>query len=204
MLKLQGLCCAVALLASLSGSAWAQTRQPSGCFVAHFKALALNTQPPAWRAELAEKWLQKYALVCTDAQLASIQANSPSWLGTGLTHEIASILEGAIEAKISGNPELMGKLYESAGKEGQKSIDSFATPAARAPVVQGMVNNGVIAGSANYGNISGNTTVNKNTNNLANASSNNAANSQISDSPNAASAQGNAPRMTIGSQQTPR
>ncbi|MCX7240032.1 MAG: hypothetical protein NTU86_06305 [Burkholderiales bacterium] len=45
----------------------------------------------------------------TNAQLSAIQSSSPSWLGTAFTAEVSSLLEGAIEAKISDNPELMGK-----------------------------------------------------------------------------------------------
>ena len=124
------------------------------------------------RAVLAEKWLQLNAPSCTKAQLSALQANSPSWLGSALTQDIASILEGAIEANIAGNSELMARLYESSGKEVQCGSVTLTNPAARAPVVQPMANNGVIAGSANYGTISGNTNLNQTTNNLSNANSN--------------------------------
>jgi hypothetical protein len=172
MLKIIGICLATAGLGLYSNLALAQATPAKGCFVAHFKSLALKTHSPDMRAVLAEKWLQLNAPSCTKAQLSALQANSPSWLGSALTQEIASILEGAIEANIAGNPELMARLYESSGKEGQSSSVTLTNPAARAPVVQPMANNGVIAGSANYGNISGNTTLNQNTNNLSNANSN--------------------------------
>jgi hypothetical protein len=172
MLKIIGICLATAGLGLNSGHALAQATPAKGCFVAHFKSLALKTHSPEQRAALAEKWLQLNAPSCSKAQLSALQANSPSWLGSSLTQEIASILEGAIEANIAGNPELMARLYESSGKEGQSGSVTLTNPAARAPVVQPMANNGVIAGSANYGNISGNTTLNQNTNNLSNANSN--------------------------------
>jgi hypothetical protein len=138
--------------------------------------------------------------------LSALQANSPSWLGSSLTQEIASILEGSIEANIAGNPELMARLYESSGKEGQSGSVTLTNPAARAPVVQPMANNGVIAGSANYGNISGNTTLNQNTNNLSNANSNanTAASSTVTDSINSSIGQSSAATSSQGRPSAPR
>ena len=182
MLKIAGICLATTGLVLFSSPTWAQGSPAKGCFVAHFKSLALKTHNPQQRAELAEKWLKQNTPSCTQVQLSSMQANSPNWLGTALTHDISSILEGAIEASIAGNPELMGRLYESVGKEGQSGSVTLTNPFARAPVVQPMVNNGVIAGSANYGTMSGNTNVNQTTNNLSNA--NTAAASTVTDSPN--------------------
>ena len=153
-------------------SAWAQKKLAGACFVAHFKSLALRTHAPEARANLSKAWLERNAGSCTDVQLATLLANSPNWLGTALTLEISSILEGAIEAKIAGNPELMGKLYESLGKEGQASSVTYTNPAPRAPVVRPMVNTGVIAGSPNFGSITGNTTVNQNNNQNASPNAN--------------------------------
>jgi hypothetical protein len=170
------------------GSAWAQKAPAGACFVAHFKSLALRTHAPDLRASMAKAWLERNAGSCTDVQLATLLANSPNWLGTALTLEISSILEGAIEAKIAGNPELMGKLYESLGKEGQASSVTYTNPTPRAPVVRPMVNTGVIAGSPNFGSITGNTTVNQNNNQLSNASSSNASNTNQNASPDASSA----------------
>jgi hypothetical protein len=206
MLKIIGICLATAWLGLCSDPALAQGTPAQGCFVAHFKSLALKNHRPDMRAVLAEKWLQLNAANCTKAQLASLQANSPSWLGSALTQDIASILEGAIEANIAGNPELMARLYESSGKEGQSASVTLTNPAARAPVVQPMANNGVIAGSANYGNISGNTTLNQNTNNLSNANSNaSPANSSSgANSSNNAVAQGAAATNPQGRPSAPR
>lgn len=176
-----------ALLTGSAWTAWAQKAPANACFVAQFKSLALRTHAPEARANLAQAWLERHVASCTDVQLATLLANSPNWLGTALTLEISSILEGAIEAKIAGNPALMGKLYESLGKEGQASTVSYSNPAPRAPVVRPMVNNGVLAGSPNFGNIAGNTTVNQNNNQLSNASSSSAANSNQNASPEAIS-----------------
>jgi hypothetical protein len=206
MLKIIGICLATAGLGLYSNLALAQATPAKGCFVAHFKSLALKTHSPDMRAVLAEKWLQLNAPSCTKAQLSALQANSPSWLGSALTQDIASILEGAIEANIAGNPELMARLYESSGKEVQSGSVTLTNPAARAPVVQPMVNNGVISGSANYGTISGNTTLNQTTNNLSNANSNanTAASSTVTGSTNTSIGQGSAATSAQGRPSAPR
>jgi hypothetical protein len=187
MLKIRGFLSIAVLFLGLTVTAWAAQTPKASCFVAHFKSLALKTHHPQLRASIAEDWLRKNALACTSAQLSALQSNSPNWLGTALTLEIASILEGAIEAKISGNPELMGKLYESAGKEGKSSNVTYTNPTPRAPVVQANVINGSLAGSVNYGTIAGDTTVNKTSNNLsstnANANANANANNNVNNSP---------------------
>lgn len=192
MLKMTCIGITAALILGYSSAASSKEGQVKGCFVAHFKSLALKTHDPQLRAERAEKWLQLNALSCTKAQLSALQANSPNWLGSSLTHDISSILEGAIEANISGNPELMGRLYESVGKEGRSGSVTLTNPVARAPVVQPMANNGVISGSANYGTISGNTNLNQTNNNNANS----AASSTVTGSPNTSVNQGSSASNT--------
>ena len=206
MLKIAGIGFVTAGLVLWTHPTLAQGKPSSGCFVAQFKSLALKTHHPELRAERAEKWLQQNTPYCTKVQLSSIQANSPNWLGSSLTLEISAILEGAIEASILGNPELMGRLYESVGKEGQSGTVTLTNPAARAPVVQPMVNNGVISGSANYGNISGNTTLNQNTNKLGNTNSNAnpAGSNMLNAPPNTSMGQGSAPTGTQGRPSAPR
>ena len=206
MLKIAGIGFVTAGLVLWTHPTLAQGKPSSGCFVAQFKSLALKTHHPELRAERAEKWLQQNTPLCTKVQLSSIQANSPNWLGSSLTLEISAILEGAIEASILGNPELMGRLYESVGKEGQSGTVTLTNPAARAPVVQPMVNNGVISGSANYGNISGNTTLNQNTNKLGNTNSNAnpAGSNMVNAAPNTSMGQGSAPTGTQGRPSAPR
>jgi hypothetical protein len=169
-----------------SAPSWAAQKTHANCFVAHYKSLVLKTHQPQLRATAAEDWLKKNVLACTSAQLSALQSNSPNWLGTAMTMEISSILEGAIEAQISGNPALMGKLYESAGKEGASSTVTYTNPTPRAPVVQAMTVNGTLAGSANFGTIAGDTTLNKTTNNLtsANASPNANSSTNVNNSPN--------------------
>jgi hypothetical protein len=172
---------------------WAAQKTQASCFVAHFKSLALKTHHPQLRATAAEDWLKKNVLACTSAQLSALQSNSPTWLGTAMTMEISSILEGAIEAQISGNPGLMAKLYESAGKEGVSSTVTHTNPTPRAPVVQAMAVNGGLAGSANFGTIAGDTTLNKTTNNLTSANANTNANANANTNTNV----NNSPNTTV-------
>ena len=161
MLKIRGSLCIAVLVLWFPVHSWSAQPPQSGCFVAHLKSLALRTHQPQLRATMAEELLKEFAAACTNAQLSAIQSNSPNWLGSSLTMEFASILEGAIEAKITGNPEMMGRLYESLGKEGKSSNVTLTTPVARAPVVQATVYNGALAGSVNYGSINDDTSAKK-------------------------------------------
>lgn len=183
-----------ALLVAQAPMTWAQKAPVKMCFVATFKSIALRTDPPELRANLARAWLENNAASCTDAQLSTLLANSPNWLGTALTLEISAILEGAIEAKIAGNPELMSKLYESLGKEGQASTVTYTNPTPRAPVVSPMVNTGIISGSANYGVIRGDTNINQNNNQVSNANSNQNASPEAQSSQKQINAQGQTKR----------
>ena len=144
-----------ACLAVLSPSLWAQSARPAGCLVAEFKTLSLSLDDVPVRTRTAQAWLQKNISRCSQEQLSAIKSNSPSWLGHALTPELAGLIEGAIEAKISGNPALMGQLYESLGKEGNASVVTTKNPTPRAPVVQAPVVQGGLVGSANYGNVVG-------------------------------------------------
>ena len=138
-------------------SALAQNRKPAvgACLVAEFKTLSLSQDDVVLRTQQAQAWLQKNITRCTSEQLSAIKSNSPSWLGHALTPELAGLIEGAIEAKISGNPALMGQLYESLGKEGKSSIETLKNPPPRAPVVQQPMVLGGMAGAVNYGNVTG-------------------------------------------------
>ena len=121
----------------LAGSVWAAKPAADGaCMVAEFKTLALSQEDVVLRNRQAQAWLQRNVARCTPEQLSAIKGNSPMWLGTALTPELAGLFEGAIEARMAGNPALMGQLYESLGKEGTASVSTTKNPAARAPVVQ--------------------------------------------------------------------
>lgn len=150
-----------ACLLGLGPAAWAQPARAGGaagaggCLVAEFKTLSLSLDDVPLRTRTAQAWLQKNISRCSQEQLSAIKSNSPSWLGHALTPELAGLIEGAIEAKISGNPALMGQLYESLGKEGSASVVTTKNPTPRAPVVQPQVVQGGLVGSANYGNVVG-------------------------------------------------
>ena len=142
-------------LIGLPAAAMAQPQRGGACLVAEFKTLALSLDDVPLRTRTAQAWLQKNISRCSQEQLSAIKSNSPSWLGHALTAELSGLIEGAMEAKISGNPALMGQLYESLGKEGSASVVTTKNPTARAPVVQPPTVQGGLVGSANYGNVIG-------------------------------------------------
>jgi hypothetical protein len=144
--------------AQASAKAPAKAPAASACLVAQFKTLALGVSDQAQRTQQAEDWLVRNIARCTPEQLSAIKSNSAAWLGTALTPALWGLIEGAIEARISGNPALMGQLYESLGKEGTASVVTLQTPTPRAPVVRPMDNRGILAGSVVQGQVSGGTT----------------------------------------------
>ncbi len=160
--------------AKAPAKAAANAPSASSCLVAQFKTLALGVSDQAQRTRQAEDWLVRNIARCTPEQLSAIKSNSAAWLGTALTPALWGLIEGAIEARISGNPALMGQLYESLGKEGTASVVTHQTPTPRAPVVRPMQISGGLAGGVNYGNISGPSTsiLNQNTGQGSNQSSN--------------------------------
>jgi hypothetical protein len=170
------LLCSIVLTSPASALAWGK----GSCSVAHFKSIALRQHQPQLRSAEIEKWLVSHAAACTDAQLATLNANSPLWLGTTLSPDITALIEGAIEAKVAGQPAAMGKLYESLGKEpAPASTVTTTLPQVRAPVVQPSVNNGVISGSVNYGTISQGNVTNQNEIGLRNSNLNDSAGAQV-------------------------
>jgi len=149
---------AVAAQASAKAPAPAPAPAASSCLVAQFKTLALGVSDQAQRTQQAQDWLVRNIARCTPEQLSAIKNNSAAWLGTALTPALWGLIEAAIEARISGNPVLMGQLYESLGKEGAASVVTHQTPTPRAPVVRPMDNRGILAGSVVQGQVSGGTT----------------------------------------------
>jgi len=166
-----GLCCVV--WPGMTASAQPAKQSPgSGCLVSEFKTLSLSLDDVVMRTQQARSWLQRNISRCTSEQLSAIKSNSPSWLGHALTPELGGLIEGAIEAKISGNPALMGQLYESLGKEGKASVETLKNPTPRAPVVQQPMVMGGVAGAVNYGNVTGPSTSIVNQTGSQNASQN--------------------------------
>lgn len=150
-----GLICSALAMAAVSALAQPKATPPSGCLVAQFKALALSQSDQVQRTQQAQDWLLKNVARCTPEQLSAIKNNSAAWLGTALTPPLWGLIEGAIEARISGNPALMGQLYESVGKEGTATVVTHQNPPPRPPVVRPMDNRGILAGSVVQGQISG-------------------------------------------------
>ena len=162
------------LVLCLALPAWAAKPAAGGaCLVAEFKTLSLSLDDVQIRSQQARAWLQQNISRCTSEQLSAIKSNSPSWLGHALTPQLAGLIEGAIEAKISGNPALMGQLYESLGKEGKSSVETLKNPPARAPVVQQPMVMGGVAGAVNYGNMTGPSTSIVNQNGAQNSNQSN-------------------------------
>ncbi|MFD0666899.1 hypothetical protein ACT80S_04205 [Ramlibacter sp. MAHUQ-53] len=129
---------------------------PPMCVVAQFKALGMRTHDPVQRAALAEDWLRRYLPRCTKEQVAALQSNLSTWLGTALTMDINAMVEGAVEALNLGNPAAMAQMYDSLGKApvpGGAEVMRSGTPPA--PVVQPMPTPAVLGGSVNYGNVVG-------------------------------------------------
>ena len=174
------------LVLCLALPAWAAKPAAGGaCLVAEFKTLSLSLDDVQIRSQQARAWLQQNISRCTSEQLSAIKSNSPSWLGHALTPQLAGLIEGAIEAKISGNPALMGQLYESLGKEGKSSVETLKNPTPRAPVVRPMDIHGGLAGSVNYGNITGPSTSIVNQSSSQNSNQNQNTNQNAVQSPNA-------------------
>ena len=151
---------AVALVLMLLGAGpavWAQSAPlsrtadraaPPGCQVAQFKGLAFGVHDPGERAAKALTWLQERAGACSLEQIEAIRANAASWLGTALTGEITVLLDDALERRASGDGKRVGQLYDHAGKTPPPaSAETVRTGPPRAPVVQPMVNNGLLSGA---------------------------------------------------------
>ena len=134
------LLCGSGLWLSLHTPAHAQNKTPtkapqSTCMVAEFRSLALLTHDANERVSKTNDWLKQNGEKCTQAQLNAIASNSPTWLGTALTIEVAGRIDALIEAKIADNPDLMAALYSSKGKEARASVEVTKPPPAPAPVV---------------------------------------------------------------------
>lgn len=112
---------------------------PKGCLVAHFKALSLGQNDVQRRVAEAKVWLRRNVDLCTAAQLTSIRGNSAAWLGTALTQEIASFIEGAVEVKALGDPQLMAELYDSFGKDAKAGVNVIRSGTPRPPVQQPVI-----------------------------------------------------------------
>lgn len=124
----------------------------AGCFVSNFKGAVMSINIEARRAEAAYDWLKAEVESCSVEKLTIIRNNSPSWLGTALNPQIEALIEAAIEAKASEDPELLKKLFETkiarpADPSPTMSGSSSGSPAPRQPVVAPMNITGNISGN---------------------------------------------------------
>lgn len=148
----------VLMLVGTGPVAWAQDAAPSraadrapppSCQVAQFKGLAFGVHDPGERASKALAWLRERSGSCSLEQVEAIRANAAAWLGTALSAEITVLLDGALETRQAAEGKRVGQLYDHAGKAPPPaSAESVRTGPPRAPVVQPMVNNGLLSGTA--------------------------------------------------------
>lgn len=166
----------------------------AGCFVSNFKGAVMSEYVESKRSEVAYQWLRGEVDNCSAEKLSIIRSNSPSWLGTALNPQIEAVIEAAIEAKASEDPELLKKLFEPASLSptnlstaSGSTTNAGVTP--RQPVVSPATLNvsGGLSASVNYGNISGPTLINNTETNVDVRNRADAANqnTNIQDSPDA-------------------
>lgn len=187
----------------------------AGCFVSNFKGAVMSEYVESKRSEVAYQWLRGEAVNCSTEKLSIIRSNSPSWLGTALNPQIEALIEAAIEAKASEDPELLKKLFEPASLSPKNlstasgsTTNAGVTP--RQPVVSPSTLNvsGGLSANVNYGNISGPTLINNTETNVDVRNRADAANqnTNIQDSPdarvrqneNAGGFRGIGPELNIG------
>ena len=121
---------------------------PASCQVAQFKGLAFGVHDPGERAAKALAWLRERADACSPPQLEALRANAAAWLGSALTAEITVLLDGALESRPSGDARRVGQLYDHEGRTPPPAgTETVRTGTPRAPVVQPMVNNGLLSGT---------------------------------------------------------
>ena len=140
------------LVSCVAGLFMASSTMAAGCFVSNFKGAVMSINVEERRAQAAYDWLKAEVEACSVDKLTIIRNNSPSWLGTALNPQIEALIEAAIEAKASEDPELLKKLFETkiarpADPPPMMSGSSGGSPSPRQPVVAPMNITGNISGS---------------------------------------------------------
>lgn len=130
-------CCLVLALCGVMTAAMAQKKPVTkgACLISELKNIGLYTHEVAGRIQLTRDWLAANARYCSESQLRMINSNRGSWLGHADTLEISLLLDKLYEAKISNDPELMARVFESAGKERYPVLEVSRNPPRPAPVV---------------------------------------------------------------------
>jgi hypothetical protein len=129
-------CTLVISLAACTAMAQPKGAKPT-CLVAEFRSVALQTHDPRERASKATEWLNRYGPSCSETQMKMIASNRGAWLGHADTVMVSGAIDGLIEGKIAGNADQMAQAYNSKGKEGRASVETFQPPPAPQPVVKG-------------------------------------------------------------------
>lgn len=81
------------------------------CRVAEFRAIALTLHDPAERRARVRSWLLEQARGCSLEKLSMIRDNRAVWLGTADTAELATLVDGFIEAQSADGHEILKNLY---------------------------------------------------------------------------------------------
>ena len=102
---LASLTLACLLAPALSFAAEPAASTGGGCIISEFRSGALLTHAPDERKAFAVAWLKKNADQCSIAQLKTIVANRPTWLGTADTGDVAQLLDGVLERRTGGNTD---------------------------------------------------------------------------------------------------
>ena len=124
-------CLVVPVLAS---SAEPAVSTGSGCQISELRSGALLTHAPDERKAFAVAWLKKNADQCSIAQLKTIVANRPTWLGTADTGDVAQLLDGVLERRTGGNTDQFSSPVLPTPRPGSTGTGpSTATPPTAGP-----------------------------------------------------------------------
>lgn len=83
----------------------------SGCLVADFRAIGVDTRDERERRTKALDWLRQKAKQCTPEQLIVMRNNRSQWLGSADSGQVAAEIDGLLEAFAMTNPAVAALLY---------------------------------------------------------------------------------------------
>lgn len=114
----------LALMVTVNVS-YAQTKRKAAvtgpvfnCFVSDFRHTALSVHEPNERTNQAKRWLTQNLPACTLEKIVLISNNRSAWLGTSDSSYFMNLIDAAIETEVVGKPEVLARMYGSAGIEG--------------------------------------------------------------------------------------
>ncbi len=85
--------------------------KPTGCLVAEFRAIGVDTGNESERRTKAMAWLRKKAKQCTPEQLLVMRNNRSQWMGTADSGQVAAEIDGLLEGFAMTNPAVAALLY---------------------------------------------------------------------------------------------